>query len=81
VTVREMIKILKKYRKINPGVIFISERQLEQYEVEPSVDKNKSTGEWFDYVKLACDEYTNTDGTRGWWLHFWIKKIKEEATR
>jgi len=30
---------------------------------------------------LACDEYTNTDGTRGWWLHFWIKKIKEEATR
>ena len=45
------------------------------------MDKNKTTGEWFDYVKLACDEYTNTDGTRGWWLHFWIKKIKEEATR
>ena len=78
-TVRELIKELKKYRKSNPGVIFMSDK-YDFYETTNLKDI-KASADMYDTVKFTNDEYTNTDGTRGWWLQIWIKKVKELATR
>ena len=74
-----MIKVLKKYRKTNPGILFMNSTH-EFFETTNNKDIVQCA-DMYDVTKFDNDEYTNTDGTRGWWLKIWIEKVKDMVTR
>lgn len=77
-TVREMIKELKKYRRTNSGIMFICNK-YNFYEIETCKPKDFMNSDLFEPVKFVNDEYTNNNGTKGWWLQIFIRKVSEDG--